>query len=111
VTAPLEHGRSAGRSDRARRPLTWVSHAAARRVLIALHVAALGAVAIELIVPFGSHSADGAHAGHGVERIGALDFVASYALYGFIGCVALVLIGKLLRSAVMRDEHYYEERD
>jgi hypothetical protein len=110
VTAPLEHGRSAGRSDRARRPLKWVSRTAARRVLIALHAAALAVAAIELIVPFGGHSADG-HAGHGVERVGALDFVASYALYGFFGCVALVLIGKLLRSAVMRDEHYYKERD
>ena len=111
MTAPLEHGRTAGRGDRARRSLTWVSRPTARRVLVTLHLAALAVVAIELVVPFDGHTVDNGHEAHGVERIAALDFIASYALYGFVGCVALVLVGKLLRIAVMRDEHYYEERD
>jgi hypothetical protein len=79
-------------------------------VLVALHLAALAAVAIELVVPFADHAGE-ANGGHAVERIAALDFVGSYALYGFVGCVALVLVGKLLRIAVMRDERYYEERE
>ena len=38
-----------------------------------------------------------------------------YAIYGFIGCVVLVLVAKQMRKVVMRDEDYYErladERD
>lgn len=30
-----------------------------------------------------------------------------YAIYGFVACVALVLIAKELRRLVMRDERYY----
>lgn len=82
------------------RPLYWVTREAARRALIALHAVALLVVLIELIVPF---SADG----HGVERVHALDFPASYAIYGFVACVVLVLLGRVLRRGVMRDEHYY----
>jgi hypothetical protein len=32
-----------------------------------------------------------------------------YALYGFIGCVGLVLAAKLLRIVLMRPENYYDE--
>ncbi|MBY5920771.1 hypothetical protein [Ferrimonas balearica] len=31
-----------------------------------------------------------------------------YPLYGFVGCVVLVLVAKLLRKVLMRDEHYYD---
>lgn len=31
-----------------------------------------------------------------------------YAIYGFIGCVVLVLVAKQMRKVVMRDEDYYE---
>jgi hypothetical protein len=31
-----------------------------------------------------------------------------YAIYGFIGCVLLVLIAKWMRGFLMRDEEYYE---
>lgn len=31
-----------------------------------------------------------------------------YPLYGFIGCVVLVLVAKWLRKVLMRDEHYYD---
>jgi hypothetical protein len=82
------------------RPLYWVTREAARRALIALHAIALLVVLIELVMPF---SADG----HAVERVDALDFPASYAIYGFIACVVLVLVGRVLRRVVMRDERYY----
>ncbi|MGD9659665.1 MAG: hypothetical protein AB7U63_00190 [Porticoccaceae bacterium] len=31
-----------------------------------------------------------------------------YPLYGFVGCVVLVLVAKWLRKILMRDEHYYD---
>lgn len=83
-------------------PLYWVTRAAARRALIVLHAVALLVVVIELAVPFGAD-------GHGVERVHALEFPASYALYGFVACVVLVLLGRALRRAVMRDEQYYRD--
>ncbi len=35
---------------------------------------------------------------------------AFYAIYGFVACVVLVVIAKLMRHVVMRNEHYYDER-
>ena len=32
-----------------------------------------------------------------------------YALYGFVACVVLVLLAKIMRVMLMRDETYYEE--
>ena len=34
---------------------------------------------------------------------------AFYAVYGFIACVVLVLLAKLMRKVVMRKEDYYDE--
>jgi len=34
---------------------------------------------------------------------------AFFALYGFVACVLLVLLAKLLRKVVMRKEDYYDE--
>ena len=34
---------------------------------------------------------------------------AFYAIYGFIGCVVLVLIAKEMRKVLMRGEDYYDE--
>ncbi len=34
-----------------------------------------------------------------------------YALYGFVACVVLVVLAKLMRKVVMRDENYYRDRD
>lgn len=34
---------------------------------------------------------------------------AFYALYGFVACVLLVLLAKLMRKVVMRKEDYYDE--
>ena len=31
-----------------------------------------------------------------------------YAIYGFAACVVLVLLAKLLRKVVMKDENFYE---
>lgn len=31
-----------------------------------------------------------------------------YPLYGFVGCVLLVLVAKWMRTVLMRDEHYYD---
>lgn len=31
-----------------------------------------------------------------------------YAIYGFVGCVILVLVAKEMRKVVMRDEDYYD---
>lgn len=33
---------------------------------------------------------------------------AFYPLYGFVGCVVLVLVAKWMRTFLMRDEAYYE---
>lgn len=32
-----------------------------------------------------------------------------YAVYGFVACVVLVLLAKLMRKVVMRKEDYYDE--
>ena len=34
-----------------------------------------------------------------------------YGIYGFVGCVALVLAAKWLRTVVMRPEDYYDKDD
>jgi hypothetical protein len=34
-----------------------------------------------------------------------------YGIYGFVGCVALVLAAKWLRTIVMRPEDYYDSDD
>lgn len=93
---PIE--RAEGSNGRAERPLYWVTRGAARRALLALYTVAIASVLIELVVPFG---------GHGVERVHALDFPGSYAVYGFVACVVLVLLGRVLRRVVMRGERYY----
>jgi uncharacterized membrane protein len=34
-----------------------------------------------------------------------------YPIYGFVGCVVLVLVAKLMRKVLMRDENYYQGDD
>ena len=34
---------------------------------------------------------------------------AFYAIYGFVGCVVLVLVAKEMRKILMRGENYYDE--
>ena len=43
------------------------------------------------------------HAIHGWEGLPGF-----YALYGFVGCAALVLIAKQMRKLLMRKEDYYD---
>lgn len=83
------------------RPLFWVTRKGARIALIVVHIAAIISVLIELIYPFPEDS-------HTAERVHTLDFLASYAIYGFVACVILVLFGLVLRRLVMRDENYYD---
>lgn len=35
---------------------------------------------------------------------------AFYAIYGFVACVVLVVLAKIMRKGLMRDEHYYDAR-
>lgn len=91
--------------DKATKPdghddLFWVSRRGAKIALVTLHVVAIVAILIELVRPFVGDE-------HAVERAHSLDFPASYALYGFTACVLLVLLGRVLRRMVMRDEDYY----
>lgn len=39
----------------------------------------------------------------------AESLIGSYGLYGFVGCVALVLGAKELRKLLMRNEDYYDD--
>ena len=34
---------------------------------------------------------------------------AFYAIYGFVACVALVVVAKLIRKVIMRKEDYYND--
>lgn len=89
-------------THRERGTLFWVTPKAARLAVIALHAIAGIAVLVELLFPFPEDT-------HAVERVHALDFPASYALYGFTACVILVLLGIVLRHLVMRNEDYYQD--
>ena len=44
------------------------------------------------------------HTTMGWEKIPAF-----YAIYGFVACVVLVVLAKLMRKVVMRKENYYDE--
>jgi hypothetical protein len=46
------------------------------------------------------------HSYHAWEKLPAF-----YPLYGFVGCVVLVLVAKWMRTFLMRDEDYYEQRE
>ncbi len=43
------------------------------------------------------------HISHSWERL-----LGFYSLYGFIGCVSIVIGSKWLRTVIRRDEDYYE---
>jgi hypothetical protein len=92
--------KSSDGGDHAKTPPFWVTRNGARIALLALHVAAVVSVLLELLRPFPADA-------HAVERTHTLDFPASYAIYGFVACVVLVLVGRILRRLVMRPETYY----
>ena len=60
-----------------------------------------------IIICLGLFSADGFYHKHvhfGVESI-----FGFYAIFGFVMCVALVLIAKWIRTILMRAEDYYDK--
>ena len=67
-----------------------------RRVLYSLYVFC----AVLLVIDFLYHR----HSLHPWES-----WTGFYAVYGFVGCVLLVLIAKLLRGLVKRPENYYDK--
>jgi len=67
-----------------------------RRVLRLLYAVCAGLLAADLVY----HR----HAVHPWES-----HFGFYALYGFVACVALVLLAKELRKLVMRAEDYYDQ--
>ncbi|MBU1172008.1 MAG: hypothetical protein KKD44_20830 [Proteobacteria bacterium] len=54
-----------------------------------------------LIYDFFVHKHDHIHMGNAPEF---------YAVYGFVSCVALIFIAKVLRLAIKRNEDYYEKK-
>ena len=56
--------------------------------------------ALLVVVDFVVHR----HIYHDWENIPAF-----YAIYGFIGCVVLVLVAKLMRKVLMKEEDYYDK--
>ncbi|MEQ8514341.1 MAG: hypothetical protein RIC38_01925 [Chromatocurvus sp.] len=46
------------------------------------------------------------HVSHSLENIWLF-----YPIYGFVGCVLLVLVAKWMRTFLMREESYYDDRD
>jgi len=65
--------RNSAPRDAATQTPFWVTRRGARVALIALHAAAVIVVLIELLRPFPADA-------HAVERLHALDFLASYAV-------------------------------
>lgn len=66
-----------------------------KRLLRGFYVICAVLVALEFVV----HR----HTYHDWESLPAF-----YAIYGFIGCVVLVLVAKWMRTFLMRDEDYYD---
>ena len=58
-----------------------------------------GCCGVLLLLDFVIHR----HVAHPAEQLWAF-----YPLYGFIGCVVLVLVAKWMRTFLMRSEDYYE---
>ncbi|MEZ6016441.1 MAG: hypothetical protein R3F49_15090 [Planctomycetota bacterium] len=56
--------------------------------------------ALDFVIDRGGHGAGEHPPGEGIPGF--------YAVYGFAGCVLLVLVAKEMRKVVMRDEDYYE---
>lgn len=56
--------------------------------------------ALLVIVDFVVHR----HIYHDWENIPAF-----YAIYGFVGCVVLVIIAKAMRKVLMKEEDYYDK--
>ena len=66
-----------------------------RRVRVTLYAACAILAALDLVVT--------RHIETAVERVPFF-----YAVFGFVACVALVLVAKLMRRVLMRREDYYD---
>ena len=76
--------------------------------------ACIAVVGYEILRPLGAAAPledESAAVRHLAERAASLEFVGSFALYGFVSCVALVIMGKGLRRLTMRSEDYYDADD
>jgi len=81
-----------------------------KRLLWVFYAVCAAVVAVEFVRPLGGHDGDGAEEVHALaERSSSLEFLGSFAVYGFIACVALVLMGKGLRFLTMRSEDFYDD--
>ena len=69
-----------------------------KRVLHILY----GCCAILVVLDFVIHR----HISHSWENLWGF-----YPLYGFVGCVILVIVATWMRTFLMRDEDYYEKLD
>jgi uncharacterized membrane protein len=69
-----------------------------KRVLYILY----GCCALLLILDFVIHR----HVIHSWENLWGF-----YPIYGFVGCVILVIVATWMRNFIMRDEDYYDETD
>lgn len=67
----------------------------------ALHIL-YGCCALLLVLDFVIHR----HISHSWENLWGF-----YPLYGFVGCIMLVLVATWMRTFLMRDENYYEKQD
>ena len=76
------------------------------RLVLRILYAACAALLLLDIVNFGMHLLDAGElrqAHHPWERL-----TGFHPIYGFVACVALVLIAKELRKILMRDEDFYD---
>ncbi len=76
---------------------TWIDYPEnVTRIVYALYAVCAGLILIDPLV----HK----HGPFAIEH-----FWGFYAIYGFIGCVGLVLAAKLMRVVLKRPEDYYDE--
>ncbi len=80
----------------------WVTKKGGWIAIILLHFFAIASIFFEIIEPHSDEI-------HKSERIHELEFLASYSIYGFVACVILVFMGRILRKITMRNENYYED--
>ena len=82
--------------DRVEKTHIFDNPANVRRVLVLLYVVCT----LLLLADFVLHR----HVEHPLESLPGF-----YAVYGFVGCVSLVVVAKELRRLVMRPEDYYDD--
>ena len=82
------------------------------KTLLWLFLGVCAAVVLyEFLRPLGAGGGGGEEAHDLAERAPALAFIGSFAIYGFVSCVVLILLGKGLRRLAMRPEDYYGDGD